>query len=178
MVATRENTVAEADETFTVRLTEADAGARLRRATATGTIEDDDVLTVNIVGPETVVEGVEGSSARYTATLTGGTGSAEVEVYYTVEGTATKGDDYDPPDGTLTFDILGAGATTQSFTITPKDDTPLEDDGETLVGVTDECDHHGNGESGIGAPGEHQDQGRGNDRQCDGGHGDRDRGYR
>ena len=129
VVATTEDTVAEADETFTVTLTEADAGARLGTATATGTIEDDDVLTVNIVGPETVVEG---SSARYTATLTGGTGSDEVEVYYTVEGTATKGDDYGPPSGTLMFSTTEPSDTTTSFTITPRADN-LEDDGETLV---------------------------------------------
>ena len=127
VVATTENTEAEADETFTVTLTAANAGARLGEATATGTIEDDDVLTVNIVGPETVVEG---ETATYTATLTGGTGSDEVEVYYTVKGTAKKGDDYDPPEGTLTF---GPEATPQSFMIRTEDDGSLKDDGETLV---------------------------------------------
>ena len=61
-----------------------------------------DVLTATVTGPVTVPEG---SSAVFSVTLTGGTGSdGKVVVYYTVTGTATKDVDYTPlADATLEF---------------------------------------------------------------------------
>ena len=124
----RDNKKAEADETFTVTLTDA-TGVSLETATATGTIEDDDALTVNIVGPETVVEG---TAATYTVTLSGGRGSESVEVFYEVEGTATEGDDYAPPGVKVTF--LEESTMPQTIVIVTSAEFPaLPDDGETLV---------------------------------------------
>ena len=98
---------AEEPETFTVRLTEVtvqdqDVQARVKLGTteAVGTIRDDDPLTVTVTGREQVPEG---SSATYTVALEGGTGSADIEVDYTVSGTATLGTDYTHTGGTLTF---------------------------------------------------------------------------
>ena len=59
---------------------------------ATGTIEDDDGLTVSVAGPAVNVE--EGQTATFTVTVTG-TSTSEVVVSYevdTTESTATSGD--------------------------------------------------------------------------------------
>ena len=90
-VATAEETVAEDDETFTVTLTSATAPATptplsisLGQPVATGTIVDDDPLTVTLEGPDQVPEEVDATG--YKVRLIGGTGSAIITVEYTVDG--------------------------------------------------------------------------------------------
>ena len=113
IVAILEDSVAEAPETFSVRLervTLADGTADVVFGTATVTITDDEELIASIVGPDKVPEG---SPAAFTVKLAGGTPSKPVTVYYTLGGTATK-EDYRPPSGRLT---IPAGRTTQTFAI-------------------------------------------------------------
>ena len=76
-------------------------GVVLRRATAQGTIIDQNTLSVSLRGPNAVAEG---SDAVYTVTLANGVGTADVVVDYTVGGTATADTDYtDSAAGKLTI---------------------------------------------------------------------------
>ena len=100
----------EADETFTVSLSapadpSTPLNATLADPAATGTITDDDALTVAVTAAADVV--AEGEQARFPVTVRGGTSTVAVAVTYTVGGTATAGEDYTAPSGTLT---LAAGA--------------------------------------------------------------------
>ena len=67
--------------------------------------------------------------ASFPVTLTGGTGSADVVVSYTVTGTATAGTDYTAPSGPLT--IL-AEQSSGTITIQTSVDNVV-DPGETLI---------------------------------------------
>ena len=102
-------------------------GVSLGTAAATGTITDDDALTVAVTaGAETVVEG---NDATFPVAVTGGTSTAPVAVSYTVGGTATAGTDYTAPSGTLTLGAADASGTIAIATLT---DSVL-DGGETLI---------------------------------------------
>ena len=129
-VATVEDTLAEAAETFTVTLAAPaaglPAGVRLGTASATGTIADDDPLTASVSAAAATV--MEGEAASFTVALSGGTSTAAVAVAYTVGGTATAGDDYASPAGTLT---LAAGAADGTISIATKRDEE-QDPSETL----------------------------------------------
>ena len=129
-VATAEDTLAEAAETFTVTLAAPaaglPAGVSLGTASATGTIADDDPLTASVSAAAPAV--MEGEAASFTVALSGGTSTAAVAVAYTVGGTATAGDDYAPPAGTLT---LAAGAADGTISIATKRDEE-QDPSETL----------------------------------------------
>ena len=172
-VYTLHDTVAEAPESFTVRLSalaersddpnnpdpeEAlPRGVELGAETATGTITDDDALTVSVRGPQTVAAGRE-VAVEYPVTLSGGTGSAPVVVNYTVSGTAA--DDYSPSSGTLIFPVPTASATitTQPITVTQLAEPEL---GETLVvTLTGTTTAAGPGDPGNAAAGNDRDQGR------------------
>ena len=98
-VATAEDDLNEADETFTVALSGVTlpAGVSLGDAEAVGTITDDDELTVSVAGPGANVE--EGQTATFTVTVTG-TSTTAVVVSYEVDtgaSTATSGHDYTAP---------------------------------------------------------------------------------
>ena len=127
-VSTVQDDVGEADETFTVTLTGPDlpAGVTLGTDRATGTITDDDSLSVAVTAGSPTV--AEGSSAPFEVTLSGGTSAADVVVEYAVGGTAAAGDDYAKPEGTLT---IAGGASGASFVIKTLADDVL-DPGETL----------------------------------------------
>ena len=127
-VTTLNDEIDEAAETFTVTLAGPDlpAGVTLGTDRATGTITDDDSLFVTVTaGSETVAEG---SSAVFEVALSGGTNAAEVVLEYGVGGTATAGDDYAEPEGTLT---IAGGASGASLAIETLADDVL-DPGETL----------------------------------------------
>ena len=133
-VATVEDELNEAAETFTVSLSGVTLpdGVSLNadKDEATGTIEDDDALTVSVAGPVANVE--EGQTATFTVTVTG-TSTTAVVVSYEVDtgaSTASSGDDYTAPSGTeLT---IGVGETSGTIEIVTNTDTVLEPD-ETLV---------------------------------------------
>ena len=132
-MATDEDTLNEASETLTVTLTASNlpSGVSLGTATATGTITDDDALQAAV---ESMTQNVpEGSPAKFTVTLTGGTSTADVVVAYSVTGTATAGTDYTAPGGRLT---LAPRATSGTITIATRTDDIL-DPGETLIVTLD-----------------------------------------
>ena len=137
-VDTPEDTQAEADQTFTVTLTNPTGSVALGRSTAEVTIRDDDPLTVSVRSLEqTVVEGGTGSGnqdptadATFEVKLDGGTGSEAVAVTYALSGTATEGADYTQPDP-LTV-VIPMGMTTATIAITTLADDVLEGD-ETLT---------------------------------------------
>ena len=131
-VATLEDSLNEADETFTVTLTgvTGPAGVSLGTSSATGTIEDDDPVSAAL---GTHTENVaEGDDATYEVNLTGGTSTAEVVVNYAVDtsSTATSGTDYTAPSGKLT---IAAEGTSGTITIATLDNDGVLDPGETLV---------------------------------------------
>ena len=72
----------------------------------------------------------EGGPAEFTVTLAGGTSTADVEVTFTLGGTAMAGTDYTAP-ATLTL-TLAAGVKTGTISIPTLDDGVL-DPGETLT---------------------------------------------
>ena len=133
-VATVEDELNEAAETFTVALSGVTlpdgVSLNANKDEATGTIEDDDALTVSVAGPVANVE--EGQTATFTVTVTG-TSTTAVVVSYEVDtdaSTATSGDDYMAPSETeLTIDAGEASGTIEVATNT---DAVLEPD-ETLV---------------------------------------------
>ena len=107
-VTTLEDDLNEADETFTLTLEPriCPIGRNLGTDSATGTIEDDDELTVAVTADAEIV--AEGDPATFTVALAGGTSTGDVVVTYSVGGSATASDDYTAPDGTLT---IGMGET-------------------------------------------------------------------
>lgn len=118
----------EASETFTVTLSDA-YGATLGRATATGTITDDDdatvpqLPTVSIAGG-TVPEGNSGQSAiPFTVTLSKASATTITLRYTTTNGSATAGQDYTASTGTVTFT---PGTVSQVISINVTGDTAVE----------------------------------------------------
>ena len=131
-VTTLEDSLNEADETYTLTLTSVTgpAGVKLGTASATGTIEDDDELTAALGATYTTTV-AEGGDATYEVELSGGTSTAEVVVNYEVDAssTATSGTDYTAPGGKLT---IAAAGTSGTITIATLTDAVL-DPGETVV---------------------------------------------
>ena len=104
-VATIDDDLNEASETFTVRLTgeSLPMGVSPVDTTVAATIIDDDGLTASVTADAPIV--AEGDPATFTVALAGGTSTGDVVVAYSVAGTATAGDDYTAPDGTLTIEM-------------------------------------------------------------------------
>ena len=102
-VSTEEDEIAEDTETFTVTLETLPtppAGVRIGDTTATVKIRDANPLTVTVEGENQVRQG---SQATFKVKVNEGMGSSPIYVDYTVGGTATKGVDYEDPDGTATI---------------------------------------------------------------------------
>ena len=119
-VQTLEDDGAEADERFTVRLSDPD-GATLEDAAAQGTIRDDDgggghlpVLTIEDAAPV-----AEGGTARFPVTLSSVSAEAVTVSYATADGTAKAGSDYTSTRGTLRFE---PGDTTRTIRVPVLDD--------------------------------------------------------
>ena len=127
-VATTEDTLDEPDEEFTVTLTgvTVPAGVTVQTTAATGTIRDDDELSAAVSRAAASV--AEGQWAEFPVTVSGGTSTADVVVFYAVGGTATSGTDYTAPSGKLT---IATPATSGTISIETLDDGVL-DRGETL----------------------------------------------
>ena len=134
-VLTLADLLAEGNETFTVTLVASGAlpaGVSLVKATATGTIKDDDLITASVTAVAgTVTEGME---AQFTVALTGATSTSDVVVSYALGGTAMAGDDYTAPATPAT--LIRAGADTGTISIRTLTDGVL-DPGETLVVTLD-----------------------------------------
>ena len=121
-VATTENTVVDADKTFTVGLNVSDAPSGITAGSGTGTITNDDTATVTIAN----ASNTEGSSLSFTATLsTAVSGGFTVTPTYTDVST-TSGTDYTATTTALAFS--GTANESKSFTVSTTQDTEIEGD--------------------------------------------------
>ena len=98
----------EDEETFTVTLRDA-TNATIGRATATGTIVDDDVSLVTIEDASVVEQ--EGAVMQFPVQLSKTRYEPITVMYETADGSATAGADYTATSGTLTFGPGGRGRT-------------------------------------------------------------------
>jgi hypothetical protein len=124
-VATTDDAAVESAETLTVSLSSPSANTTISTATATGTINDNDVGLFFGALPNAP----EGQPLTFTLTRVGAvTGSTSVN-YATANGTANAGSDFTASSGTLTY---AAGETSKTISITTIDDTSFEGN-ETFV---------------------------------------------
>jgi chitinase len=127
------DSVAEADETFTVLLS-SPVGATIADGSGTGTITNDDgagpVLPGLSVSDATRAEGNSGTAKlNFTVSLSKvATGPVTVQ-YGTANGTASAGSDYTAKSGTLTF---AAGETSKTVSVAVSGDAAVEAN-ETLT---------------------------------------------
>ncbi|NQW53970.1 MAG: cellulose binding domain-containing protein [Rhodospirillales bacterium] len=127
------DSVAEADETFTVLLSSS-VGATIADGSGTGTIANDDVAAPVLpslsVSDATRAEGNSGTAKlNFTVSLSkAATGPVTVQ-YGTANGTASAGSDYTAKSGTLTF---AAGETSKKVSVAVSGDTAAEAN-ETLT---------------------------------------------
>ncbi|MDD9868791.1 MAG: hypothetical protein OXU50_02690, partial [Gammaproteobacteria bacterium] len=123
-----QDTLNEANETFTVNLTEAVDGVSLGTTNmATVTITDDDPRTVSIgVNPTSAAEN---STATFTVTMDG-MSAGPVTVPLTIGGSA-MGADYTLPAGNREV-VIAAGATEQTYSVGIVNDT-LNEAAQTVV---------------------------------------------
>ena len=127
------DSVAEADETFTVELS-SPVGATIADGSGTGSITNDDVAAPVLpslsVSDATRVEGNSGTAKlNFTVSLSNAaTGPVTVQ-YGTANGTASAGSDYTAKSGTLTF---AAGETSKTVSVAVSGDTAVEAN-ETLT---------------------------------------------
>ena len=130
--------VAESTETFRIQLSGA-SGATLTRASATGTIQDDDSVAPPTppsasIGNVTVNEGSSGpTTARFTVTLSAAATRPVSVAYETANGTATAGSDYTAKSGTVSF---AAGETSKTIDVLIAGDTQVEPNETFLVRLT------------------------------------------
>ncbi len=122
------DTIYEPNEDFEVTLTGA-TGATVGTATATATILNDDLPTVQFNQATSSVNENAGP-AVVTVTLTAEViGSDSVTVPFSVTGTAVSPDDYTPATSSV---IFNTGEQTKTITVSINDDT-LDEEDETVV---------------------------------------------
>ena len=123
-----DDSVHDGDETLTATLYGA-VNADIQRATATGTIIDDEGPPRLAIADAELTEGGAGETPMmaFTVTLTGDpVGNVTVD-YRTRGGTATQGTDYEAQTGSLTFD-QSAGETSKNIQVVVRGDADTEDD--------------------------------------------------
>ena len=127
------DTTYEADETFTLTLSDPTGATLAAAASATATIVNDDAPPVLTIGTVSRTEGDVGTTPfAFPVTLSAVSGLPVVISYQTADGDATAADhDYQPTSGTLT---IPAGQTSAAITVLVNGDTKVESDEEfTLV---------------------------------------------
>ena len=125
-VSVKGDTAAEANETFSVKLS-SPTGATLSDDTGLGTIMNDDAFPTLSINDVAIPEGNTGTTtATFTITRAGVTASPSSVQYATVAGSATAGTDYVAVGPvTATFAV---GETSKTVAISVKPDTVLEPD--------------------------------------------------
>lgn len=129
--------VSELTENFTLQLSGV-LNATLMRASAIGTINDDDSATPPLpsvsIGNVSTTEGHIGTStARFNFTLSSAASTPVTVVYATANGTATSGSDYTAKSGTITF---APGETIKTIDVVVTADTQVETDETFVVRLT------------------------------------------
>ena len=137
-VATAEDAVVEADETFTVGLSLSDAPSGVTAGDpATGTILDDDGDTATDTNATVTIADAsadEGEDITFTVTLHRAVqGGLTVTPSYT-DGTATSGVDYARNTAALVF--VGTAGEIQTFTVATTEDAVVEPDETFTVGLS------------------------------------------
>ncbi|MFN8062863.1 MAG: Calx-beta domain-containing protein [Vicinamibacterales bacterium] len=128
-VASLQDAIDEANETFTVVLS-SPSHATLGLASATGTILDDDPPPAVSIGDATVTEGNAGIvTAAFAVSLSAASSLPVTVTYATAAGTASAGTDYTTATGTLTFN---PGVTTQTVNVSVIGDN-LDEADETFT---------------------------------------------
>ncbi len=127
------DTLVEANEGFSLRLSNAVGASLSATPQAAGTIIDDD-RTISIA-PRTVQEGDPATQAlTFTVTLSAAAQSPIAVKYNTADGTATAGEDYTAvTNGTVNF---GVGDISKTITISTVGDTRFEADENFKVQLT------------------------------------------
>ena len=132
-VAVTGDTLNEANETFSVTLSGA-SNATVARATAVGTISNDDAVPAISVADVVVQEGNSGTTpAVFVISLAAASGQPVSVAYATAPGTATAGADYQSVAGTAT---IAAGTTSTTVTVPVVGDTALEPDETFLLNLS------------------------------------------
>ena len=128
------DTINEADETFSLNLTNA-TNTSSPTASATGTIVNDDPVPVMSIGGVSLAEGNSGTTPFvFTVSLSAATEQHVTVAFTTADGTATTADnDYVPTSGTLT----SAGATSEQITVLVNGDTNVEPNENFTVQLSD-----------------------------------------
>ncbi len=119
------DTTVESDETFTLNLSNISSNATFARASATGTIRNDDLPPPGVsVSDVSKTEGNSGSSnIVFTVSLTAATSTPVTFTYATADGTATAGSDFVAASGTAT---IPAGSTSVTVNVGVNGDTAIE----------------------------------------------------
>jgi len=104
-VEVKGDTLDEADESFSVTLSEVTGGASIVDGEGTGTIKDDDAESVAFsIADVTVTEGNSGTlTANLAVSKSVATGRTTTVKYATANATANSATDYDATSGTLSF---------------------------------------------------------------------------
>ena len=125
--------VAEPDDTFVVRLTSPSAGLDILDNEATGTILNDDLVTVSIAD-SSVAEGNAGTTpATFQLTLSAPAATTLTVNYATADSSATVGWDYVATSGTV---IFAPGETSKAIVVSVVGDTGVEPDDAFFVWLT------------------------------------------
>ncbi|HYH08790.1 MAG TPA: IPTL-CTERM sorting domain-containing protein [Thermoanaerobaculia bacterium] len=120
----------EGNETLTVTLSNASVNANIADGTGTGTINNDDAISVLNISDANVTEGNAGTTTlTFDVTLDSAAAGPVTVNYATSNGTATAGSDYVAANGTLTF---VPGDLSEQIVITVNGDTSAEPN-ETLT---------------------------------------------
>ncbi len=129
-VQTKEDSIVEGDETFTVSMITTVANVT-STDTATGTIVDDDTATLTIAD----ASADEGDGITFTVTLDKAVPSGQfyVDPSFT-DGTATKGTDYTVYQESL--DFAGTAGEKRTFTVATTEDAAVEPDETFTVGLS------------------------------------------
>lgn len=128
----------EGDETFSVNLT-SPVNATIATAQRSGTITNDDGGFVSIAKTTDGAETTPPSKGKFTVTQSGVSAQNTV-ITYTIEGTATPGEDgdYETLTGTVT---IPAGQTMATIDVTPFNDEEAEETETVIVTLTGFTSH-------------------------------------
>jgi len=113
----------EADETFTVVLSNATNTTSISDGTALGTITDDDTAVAIVIQDATAAE--DDGTMTFTVTLAAPVNTTVTVDYATSNGSATAGADYNAASGTVTF---APNDTSETITVTLLGDALVEGD--------------------------------------------------